>query len=146
MSSYVPSVMASLRDETLDRQIDRMLDDALRAFGTSTEQWVPACNVWDDENGFYVQVALPGWEAGHISLEVNHQVLTVKGEREQQERAAGIRLHLEEFGGQRFARMFKLPSFVDHDKASATHRNGLLTISFPKREEAKIRRILITAE
>jgi HSP20 family protein len=36
-----------------------------------------------------------------------------------------------------------LPTFVDHEKASATHKNGILTVTFPKREEAKPRRIMI---
>jgi HSP20 family protein len=138
--------MPSIGDQAVERQIDRMLDEALRAFGTSTTPWMPACNVWDDENGFYVQVALPGWEASHVGLEVNNQILTVKGERKAEERGEGSRYYLEEFGGDRFVRMFKLPSFVDHDKASATQKNGLLTISFPKREEAKCRRIMIAAD
>jgi HSP20 family protein len=146
MTSYVPSVTSSLNEQTFDRQIDRMFDEALRAFSTATTDWVPACNVWDDANGFYVQVALPGWEASHITLEVNNQILTVKGERKEEERAEGSRYHLEEIGGDRFARMFRLPSFVDHEKASATQKNGMLTISFPKREEAKCRRILIAAD
>jgi HSP20 family protein len=55
------SLMPTRREEGLDWQIDRMLDEALRAFGASGDNWVPACNVWDDENGFYVQAALPGW-------------------------------------------------------------------------------------
>lgn len=145
MSSFMPSVVSSRREEGLDRQIDRMLDEALRAFGASGDHWVPACNVWDDENGFYVQVALPGWDASDIAPEVNNQMLTIRGERKLDSNETR-RYHLQEFGGSRFVRVFKLPSFVDHEKASAIHKNGLLTLSFPKREEAKSRRILIAAE
>jgi HSP20 family protein len=143
MSSFMPTVMSPRREE--DRQIDRMLDEALRALGASGDSWVPACNVWDDEHGFYVQVALPGWEAKHMALEVNNQVLTIKGEREEPS-GDTPRYHLQEFGGTRFARLFKLPSFVDQDKASATHKHGVLTVAFPKREEAKCRRIAIAAD
>lgn len=145
MSSVMPTMMPSRREEGLDRQIDRMLDEALRAFGTSGDGWVPACNVWDDENGFYVQAALPGWEASQIALEVNHQIVTIKGERTE-DHAEGHRYHLREFAATRFSRLFRLPSSVDHDKASATYKNGLLTVVFPKREEAKCRRILIAAD
>lgn len=145
MSSCMSTATPPRREEGLDRQIDRMLDEALRAFGTSADHWVPACNVWDDDNGFYVQVALPGWDASHLALEVNQQMLTIKGERKE-ELGDAARYHLQEFGGNRFARAFMLPSFVDHDKASAIHKNGVLTLSFPKREEAKCRRILISAE
>lgn len=142
MSSYVPMVMSSMREEAFNRQIDRMLDEALRTFGTPGQGWVPACNVWDDENGFYVQIALPGWEANQIALEVNHRMLTVKGERKEESGVAD-RYHLQEIGGASFERIFHLPDFVDREKASATHKNGLLTITFPKREEARSRRILI---
>ena len=142
MSSSGPGTMSAFRQETFDRQMDRVLDEALRAFGTSDRTWTPACNVWEDENGFYVQVALPGWETNQIALEVNNQMLAVKGER-QGERLDNGRYHLQEIGGTRFARTFRLPAFVDQEKASATHKHGLLTISVPKREEAKRRRIQI---
>ena len=145
MSSSGPGTTSAFRQEAFDRQMDRVLDEALRAFGTSDRNWTPACNVWEDENGFYVQVALPGWEANHIALEVNNQILAVKGERQDESLDNG-RYHLQEIGGTRFARLFRLPSFVDQDKASATHKQGLLTISIPKREEAKRRRIQIDGQ
>lgn len=134
-STYMPS-------EVFDRQIDRMLDEALRELGTGSQDWVPPCNVWEDENGFYVQVALPGWEPNQITLDVNNKTLTVKGERAGED---ARHYHLHEIGGSHFARYFTLPTFIEHEKAKAIHANGLLTISFPKREEAKARRILIEA-
>ena len=142
MSSYVPTVVSSISPDLFNRQIDRMFDEALRAFGTSGQAWAPACNAWEDGAGFYVEVALPGWETKDISLEIDNQVLTVKGERGAEHAPEGT-YHLREIAGGRFARLFKLPTFVDQDKASATHKNGLLTVSFPKREEAKCRRIMI---
>ena len=132
--------MTSYRPIMIDRQIDQIFDEALRTIGSSGD-WTPMCNVWDDENGFYVQLAVPGWEASQVSLEVNDQVLTMKGERP--EAAAEGRYHLREIGGTSFSRRIKLPAFVDQSKARATHSNGLMTITFPKREEAKPRRILI---
>jgi HSP20 family protein len=91
-------------------------------------------------------VALPGWEPKDVTLEVNNQVLSVKGEKkgEKTEESSDSRKHLmREIADGRFVRIFKLPTIVDHDKASAIYKNGLLTISFPKREEAKCRRIVI---
>ena len=142
MSSYVPSGMTSMRQDAFDGQIDRVLDEVLRAFG---QTWMPSCNVWDDENGFYVQVALPGWEVNHVALELNNQILTIRGERKEHPESAS-RYHLHEIERGNFVRRFKLPSFVDQDKASATQKNGVLTVAFPKREEAKSRRILIDGQ
>jgi HSP20 family protein len=142
MSTYLPAVFSTVRPDTFDRQIDRMFEDALRAFGTSDAAWVPACNAWEDSNGFYVQMALPGWEPKDVALEVNNQMLSVKGERTEETNGSGKHL-IREIADGRFVRIFKLPTTVDHDKASANYKNGLLTISFPKREDAKPRRIVI---
>lgn len=141
MSTFMPTVWSSIRPDVFDRQIDRIFDEALREYGTG-QDWVPACNAWEDANGFYVEAALPGWEPKDVSLEIDNQTLTVKGEQKG-EAASPQNYHLREIFGGRFVRQFELPTFVDHDKASASHKNGLLTITFPKREEAKCRRIAI---
>jgi len=143
MSSFVSNLRAGFGPGAVDQQIERMLQEVLS--GTSTPNWIPACNVWEDDNGFYVQVALPGWEPNQIDLEVNNQLISVKGAREMASEDTG-RYHLQEIGGTRFARLFKLPAFVDQEQASATHKHGVLTISFPKREEAKLRRIPIEGQ
>jgi HSP20 family protein len=143
MSTYVPTVFSTVRPDTFDRQIDRMFEDALRAFGTSDAAWVPACNAWEDSNGFYVQMALPGWEPKDVALEVNNQMLSVKGERTEETSGSGGKHLIREIADGRFVRIFRLPTTVDHANASANYKNGLLTISFPKREDAKPRRIVI---
>lgn len=142
MSTYLPSVVSTVRADAFDRQVDRLFNEALRAFGAADQTWVPASNVWEDDDGFYVQMALPGWDPKDIVLEVNNQLLTVKGERNGAA-TDSQNIHVCEIPDGRFTRLFRLPSFVEHDKASATHKHGLLTITFPKREEAKCRRIMI---
>ena len=142
MSTFLPAPFSTVRPDAFDRQIDRMFEDALRELGSSDGSWVPSCNTWEDSNGFYVQMALPGWESKDVALEVNNQMLVVKGEK--RDEASGSRKHLiREIAEGSFERMFTLPTTVDHGKASANYKNGLLTISFPKREEAKPRRIVI---
>jgi HSP20 family protein len=142
MSTYLPSVVSTIRTDAFDRQVDRLFNEAVRAFEAADQTWVPPSNAWEDGNGFYVQMALPGWEPKNISLEVANQILTVKGERNV-EPMNSEKYHLREIADGRFTRLFRLPSFVEHDKATASHKHGLLTISFPKREEAKCRRIMI---
>lgn len=128
--------------DALNRQIDRLFDEALGECGTSSDHWVPACNVREDENGFYVQVALPGWEPNQVNLEMKDKMLTVWGERAGEESG---QYRVREIPDGSFSRVFALPASIDHEKARAVHANGLLQISFPKREEAKARRILIEA-
>ena len=142
MSAYLPAAFSTVRSDAFDRQIDRMFEEAVCGFGTSQLAWVPACNAWEDSNGFYVQLALPGWEAKDVAVEVNNQMLSVKGERT--EETNGTLKHvIREIPDGRFMRLFKLPTTVEYDKASANYKNGLLTISFQKRDEAKPRRIVI---
>lgn len=142
MTSYLPSVVSTIRTNTFDRQVDRLFNEALRSFESGDQTWTPASNAWEDENGFYVQLALPGWEPKDIALEVDNQILTVKGDRNVEVHNS-VKFHLREIADGQFTRRFRLPSFVEHDKASATHKHGLLTVTFPKREEAKCRRIMI---
>ena len=142
MSTYLPAVFSTVRPDAFDRQIDQMFEEALRTFGTAGGAWVPACNAWEDSNGFYIQMALPGWEPKDVALEVNDNMLCVKGQRT--EETTGSRKHvMREIADGRFVRIFKLPTSVNQDKAVASSKNGLLTISFPKRDEAKPRRIVI---
>ena len=87
-------------------------------------------------------MALPGWEPKDVVLEVNENMLCVKEQRT--EDAGASRKHLvREIAHGCFVRIFKLPASVDQEKASASSKNGLLTISFAKRDEAKPRRIVI---
>ena len=131
-----------MSSDVLDQKIDLLLDNGLRRLETGGDDWVPACNVWENDQGFYVQLALPGWQPHEITLDLENQVLQVKGERPTQD--AG-HYYIKEIGGTGFSRVFRLPAFVDQENARAVHSNGLLTISFPKREEVNSRRILIEA-
>lgn len=142
MTSYLPSGISTVRSDAFDRQVDRLFHEALRAFAGTAQTRVPASNAWEHDNGFSVQMALPGWEPKDITLEVNNQVLTVKGARNGELQNSAT-FHLREMADGPFTRLFQLPAFVEHNKASAIHKHGLLTITFPKREEAKRRHILI---
>src|ERR1043165_5435580 len=107
MSTYLPAAFSTVRPDTFDGQIDRIFDEAVRAIGTSDGTWVPACNAWEDSNGFYLQMALPGWEPKDLAVEVNNQMLSVKGAKT--DTANGSRNHLlREIADGRFVRMFKL--------------------------------------
>ena len=133
MTAYIPTVFSG--------QIDQLLDEAMR--GLSREAaWTPASNVWEDEKGFHVQLALPGWETKDVSIQVEKQVMTVSGTH-QSENDTARKVYQWEIPNGQFVRQYRLPNFVQQEQASASYKNGVLTISFPKREEAKPRRIEI---
>ncbi|MEP7153604.1 MAG: Hsp20/alpha crystallin family protein [Nitrospira sp.] len=145
MTNYQIALMNPLGQNAFDRTIDRLFQDAVSASEAQGSPWTPASNAWEDEQGFYVQLALPGWESQDVTLEVMNQVLSIKGEHKQAS-PSGQTVHLQEIPDGRFMRVFKLPAFVDSQQASAVQTNGLLTVTFPKREEAKSRRIPIEGQ
>ena len=134
MTAYLPAVF--------NGKIDELLDEAMR--GVSHESaWSPASNVWEDEKGFHVQLALPGWDTKDVSIQLEKQVITVAGGTHRSEGEAQRQVYQWEIPSGQFAMRYRLPNFVQQDQASAALKDGVLTISFPKREEAKPRRIEI---
>ena len=134
MTGYLPTVF--------NGKIDQLLDEAIR--GLSRESgWTPANNVWEDEKGFHIQLALPGWNTKDVSIQVEKQVMTVTGAH-QSEQDATRKVYQWEIPQGQFAIQYRLPNFVQQEQASASFKDGVLTIAFPKREEAKPRRIEIS--
>ncbi len=130
---------------TEESQIDRLLQEAVHSVNQWSRSWTPACNAFEDEQGFTVQMALPGVEAKQIDVQVEHNVLRVKGERTH-EGSEGRQWFLHGIGAGAFACTFQLPEYADREKSIASYKHGLLTITFPKREEAKPRSIMIECQ
>ena len=130
------------RNGSLDSQIDRVLSDAIQSVNQWSKRWNPACNVYENDGGFTVQMALPGWDAKELDVQVENQTLCVQGRRSSDE--SGQTTWYErgiETGP--FSSSFRLPDYADQEKVRASYNQGLLTITFPKREEAKARHIQI---
>jgi len=131
----------------MDRQIDRLFNEALGLMGrpATVSHWAPRCNVYEDEQGFVVEAALPGIDSNHLDIQVEDGVVTVSGERKEPP-VDGRTYLVKELGVGAFTRSFTLPVNVDAGKVSAAYKQGILTITLPKREEAKPRRITIQAD
>ena len=105
----------------------------------------PPLNAWEDDNNLYVEAELPELELSDLEIFVNgDNQLSIKGERKQPERENG-RWHRQERGHGSFSRTCELPQYVDSDKVTAEFKHGVLTITLPKRKEAKARRIEVKA-
>ena len=130
------------RNGSFDVQIDRLLDDAIQSVNEWSQLWDPTCNVFEDEEAFTVQMVLPGLDASQIDVQVERNMLRVKGERKPDapEGRTWYERNIEEGT---FTCSFQLPDYVDYEKSTASYTQGLLTITFPKREEAKPRHIMI---
>lgn len=133
------------RDGSLDSQIDRLLDDAIQTVNGGSQIWDPACNVFEDDQGFTVEMALPGMETNQINVQVENGMLRVNGERKHDNSEART-WHARGIEEGAFSCSFRLPSYANHEKVAASYKHGLLTITVPKREEAKPRQIMIACE
>lgn len=133
------------RNGSVESQIDRLLDGAIQSVNEWSQAWEPSCNVFEDEEGFTVQMALPGLEANQIDVQVENNVLRVKGERKS-DASEGRTWFARGIAEGTFSCSFRLPDYTDHERSTASYKQGLLTVAFPKREEAKPRSIMIECQ
>jgi HSP20 family protein len=121
-----------------DRFFDgEMFDWSNRNF-SNTNTTLPSVNIKDNTDAFTVEVAAPGLEKGDFKIELNRNLLTISSEKEvKNETKEGEVFTKREFSYQSFTRSFTLPQIADGDKIEAVYENGILSVSIPKREEAK---------
>ena len=107
--------------------------------------WVPAVDIFEEKDCFIVRADLPGVDPDDIEVNMENDVLTVSGERKNEERSEfeGVS-RIERVSG-RFLRRFTLPETADADGIKATCRNGILEISIPKQAVLAPRRIAVEA-
>ena len=126
--------------DLLHREIDRALD---RAWGNGGEMLAGAAaypvDIHEDENNIIVEAELPGFKKDEIDVSMEQGVLTINAMRKPEERKTEH--HLSERRFARVSRSFRLPIAVDENKVEAHLEHGLLTLTLPKREEVKPRRI-----
>jgi HSP20 family protein len=136
--------MAALKRD-FDRFFDIHVPDVFRNGGTHEALWMPRMDLHETDNAFVVEADLPGMAIEDISVQVEGTTLVIAGERkgEQSSRTGNI-THLERSFG-RFQRAMTLPAAVQVDAVEAKYTNGVLTVTVPKAEEAKTKRIAITA-
>lgn len=103
----------------------------------------PALDVEENEDGFTLHVELPGVKPDDVDVSIEENVLTIAGQRDfySDANAEGFKRIERRFG--RFHRAVRLPDRVAPDRIEAHYKDGLLTVSVPKAEEAKPRRIQV---
>lgn len=136
----------SMWDEVFStrRELDRVLDRFFTPGTTTMSAWTPAVDVRESADEIRVRAELPGLTREDIQVNIENNVLTIAGEKkaEVNEQEEGD-WHLVERRYGRFERSFTLPRTVDAQGIAATFQDGILTVTLPKAEEAKPRRIEI---
>jgi HSP20 family protein len=124
------------------RQLERALGE--EADGASVS-WIPHVDVREQDGQFVVTADLPGVEGKDIEVTADKGVLTIKGERRSEKQSSKDGYERVERASGTFLRRFTLPASVDAEAIKATHVNGVLEVSIPKRPEAQPRRVTVQA-
>jgi HSP20 family protein len=105
--------------------------------------WTPVVDVRETEDALVLSAELPGLDSKNVAVSVEDNVLTISGEKKQEfdETREDGQFHIVERHYGRFERSFRLPETVNADKIDARFTNGVLTISLPKVEAARPRKI-----
>ena len=104
--------------------------------------WTPALDLYQNNDNFVAIVELPGMRKEDIEISLQDGTLIIGGERKEETGQENAAARTERFTG-KFRRSITLPTRVDVNKVSATYKDGILTVTLPKTEEAKPKKIQI---
>jgi HSP20 family protein len=127
----------------------RNFEDAFTRFFTepqSNRPWAPAVDIYETENDLVLKADLPDVELKDLDVRVENQTLTIAGERKFEREDSGKGYHRVERSYGSFARSFAVPNSFDTDKINAGFKNGVLTVTLPKKEAAKPRQIKVEVQ
>jgi HSP20 family protein len=129
----------------LQEQINRVFGDVVGRAGEESNltPWAPAVDIYETEQELVVKADLPDVNPQDLDIRVEDNILTIRGERkfENKENEENY-LRVERSYGS-FSRSFQLANSVNSDAIKADYQNGVLTLSIPKREEAKPKQIKV---
>ncbi len=130
----------------IHERMNRLFQDTLgshREEALSTTAFLPPTDVYEDENHITLKLEVPGVDEKDLDIRVENNNLIIKGERklEKEEKEENFRRLERQYGS--FVRTFALPASVDGNNIEANYDKGVLSITMPKRTEAKPKQIQI---
>jgi len=136
---------------TLRQEVNRLFDDFLTSdfFGEPFQgiaEWQPALDLAETDDAVVVKAELPGIKSDDVEVLLQDDVLTIKGEKKEEKEEKTKNVHHVERAYGAFQRSFRLPATIQGDKVDATFKNGVLTVTLPKAEEAKPKAVKIKIE
>jgi HSP20 family protein len=146
VTAWHPAGSLNSEFASMQREIDRMFDRFLHTGDISEDggylsAYVPPVDIIENDQEFVVKAELPGVAKEDVKITVTNDVLTIRGEKQQEKESKGKGVHRLERVAGTFQRSFTLPTSVKSDKIEAKFENGVLTLSLPKVEEAKPKEI-----
>ena len=128
----------------LESQVNRIFNELLdRSQDSNLTSWAPAVDIFESEHELVVKADLPDIKPEELDIRVENNILTIRGERKFEKKVDEKNyLRVERSYGS-FARSFSLANTVNSEAIKADYKDGVLTLTIPKREEAKPKQIKV---
>jgi HSP20 family protein len=133
---------------SLQEQINRLFNESFEGSSDKANltPWAPAVDIFETEQNLVVKADLPELKPEELDIRVENNILTIRGERKFENKVnENNYLRVERSYGS-FSRSFSLANTVNTEAIQAEYKNGVLTLSIPKREEAKPKQIKVRLE
>lgn len=137
--------------EGLQSDLNRLFDSSLLNLSSDLSEnqisnWLPSTDIHDSGDKLVVKADLPGLDKDDIEVSVQGNTLFIRGEKKHEEKIEDMGyLRSERFFGQ-FERALPLSDDIDSSKVDASYKNGVLTVTVAKREEAKPKQITVNVK
>jgi HSP20 family protein len=135
----------------IEREFNRMFNSFNKSFGFGDSDdelaeyenavWAPLTDISEDEDNFVLKLDLPGIKKENVKINYENGQLSISGERKHEFEKKNAKFHRVERSYGKYFRSFNLPSKIQEDKIDAEFKDGQLTITVPKSEEAKPKQI-----
>ena len=136
--------MEGLRQD-MERLFDRFFEPRWDEF-MAVGEWAPTLDFSETKDAYLVKLEVPGVEQKDLSVTLENQMLTIKGEKHKEKEEKDEKYHRLERSWGTFARTLALPTGVDTEKVAASFKDGVLTVKMPKAPGAKGTTIPVKAE
>lgn len=122
-------------------QMDELLRATFRGPNGYTPEFEPPVDITERDDALVLTAELPGMSRKDITVELENNVLMIRGEKKEEHEQKGEERYVYERRYGSFSRSFTLPRSVDPDRISARFENGVLTVTMPKAPESRGKRI-----
>ena len=134
-----------MKPDPFGTEVNRLFNTLLAPESGRSQRWAPAMDLVEAEDHYVLRADLPGMDEKDVAIEINDNVLTVSGERRDEGEQSRQGWHRVERSFGRFTRSLTLPEGIDPEAISASFDKGVLSITVPKPEQRKPRRVQISA-
>jgi len=133
---------------SLQERMNRLFEDSLSRSKTTDQEmamgaWTPAVDIFETPELVVMRADLPGVDLKDIDVRIENNMLTLRGERKFLKEAKEEDYHRIERSYGIFSRSFQLPGSIDQTKIAASHKDGVLEVHLPKREDTRPKQIKV---